>query len=222
MKFSLIRGLKAPLVFLENWKMSDSFLHIKRNVVALFIISILIFGAAGWIGMGTERWSGQFITFYGLTHDLQRFYFFLGRVLLGIGYPAILLLMPTLLFWLLARRGYSFREVFVLQLFPLSILLLEQLSYVALMVWQGINWYSSPFSWGVIGQLFTTHHWTIYFLGCISLFKLWVMYWQFLSLRSITTLKWWAVIMIVLLLNLLFWAITATFSLINFHHLLFS
>jgi len=221
MKFGLFRGLKEPSVFLDSWKMSESFLHIRRHIVALFIISAIIFGVAGWIGMGSQTWSGQFITSFGLTYDLQRFYFFLGRIGLGLIYVLILLCVPALLYWLLARE-HSYRKIVVLQIFPVAILLLEQLTFVLLMVWQGINWYSSPFSWGVIGQLFIDHRWTIFFLGSISIFKIWVMYWQFLSLRLVTTLKWWAVILIILVMNLAFWAITATFATLNFHHYLFS
>ena len=221
MKFRFFRGLKEPSVFLESWKMTETYVHIRRHIVALFILSAIIFGAAGWIGMGTEGWSGQYITLFGLTHDLNRFYFLLGRVLLGFLYVAILLWVPAFIYWLLAQ-DYTFRKIVPLFIFPVAILILEQLSYVLLMLWQGIPWYSSPFSWGVIGQLFIEHSWPIYFLGAISIFKLWVMYWQFITLRFITRLKGWAVIAIVLTLNLAFWAITATFATLNFHQLLFS
>ncbi|MDG5471347.1 hypothetical protein P6709_06280 [Jeotgalibacillus sp. ET6] len=220
MRFSLLRGFKAPSVFLETWKETDSFIHTKRYFIGFYILSILLFGLSAWIGMGTQRWSGQFMTSLGLTHDLERFYFLLGRLALGILYVTVLILVPALIYKI-ASKEQPFKKVTLLTLFPLAILLLEQASYIGLMLWQGINWYSSPFSWGVIGQLFIEHRWTIYFLGCISLFKIWVMYWQFLSLRAISTLKWWAVILIILTLNLSFWAITATFATLNFYHLLF-
>ncbi|TDL32856.1 hypothetical protein E2R51_09310 [Jeotgalibacillus sp. S-D1] len=221
MKFQLFRGLKDPYVFLENWKTNESFLHIRQHIMTIFILSAFIFGVSGWIGLETQDWSGQFITSFGLTYDLQRFYFFLGRIALGVLYVAILLYIPALLFWFLAR-DYSYRRIVTLQIFPLFILLLEQVSFIALMVLQGIDWVSSPFSWGVIAQMYVNHEWTVYFLASFSIFKIWVMYWQFLSLRYVTALKWWAVILIVFIMNLSFWAITAAFATLHFHQLLFS
>ena len=221
MKFRFFQGLKEPSVFLESWKTVESYTNIRSRIVALFLISSVIFGAAGWIGMGSQTWSGQFVTAYGLEYDLQRFYFFLGRILLGILSIAVLLLLPALLYWLLAEE-HSYRKIVAIQIFPISILLLEQLLFVLLMVWQGIDWHSSPFSLGVIGQLVIEHEWTIYFLGSISLFKIWVMYWQFLTLRIVTTLKWWVVFVIIFAMNILFWAITATFATLNFHQYLYS
>ncbi|KIL49797.1 hypothetical protein [Jeotgalibacillus soli] len=221
MKFRLFRGLWEPSDFLGSWKEAEVFIHIRRHIIALFLLGGLIFGLNGWIGIGSEYWSGQFVTLHGLTYDLQRLFFFLGRILLGLSYVGVLLLVPSLLYWMLIRDA-SFKKLVIVQIFPVFILLIEQLAFILLLIWQGINWYSSPLSWGVIAQLFIENDWTIYFLGSISIFKLWVMYWQFLSLRSVAQLKWWAVVAIILTLNIAFWSLTAMFATINFHQLLYS
>ncbi|WP_227394430.1 hypothetical protein [Jeotgalibacillus aurantiacus] len=221
MTFRFLAGLKDPVQFIESLHNSESVLHIKRKITGLFLVSLLLFGFGAFIGIGTQEWSGNFVLFYGLEYDLQRFYFLLGRLVLGIAFVGILLFLPALFYWLIANE-ISYKKALALAIFPVAILLFEQLSYFILMVWQGIEWYSSPFSWGVIGQLFIEQPWLVYFTGCISLFKIWVMYWQFLTLRMFTALKWWAVGLIILGLNLLLWSATATLEWMPFHQYLFN
>ncbi|KIL44676.1 hypothetical protein KP77_28970 [Jeotgalibacillus alimentarius] len=220
MRYGLREGLKSPGRMIDFVLGSDAVLHIKRYIAAAFIVALVIFGFGAVIGMGTQEWAGNFVLFYGLEYDLQRFYFLLGRLAQGLLYVSIVLFLPALFYWLMAKQ-FTFRQMLALSLFPVFILLLEQISYVVLIVWQGIDWYSSPFSWGVIGQLFIEQAWLVYFLGAISLFKFWVIYWQFTVLRSITTLKWWAAFLIILGLNILFWAATATLEYLPFYQYLF-
>ncbi|TFE04084.1 hypothetical protein [Jeotgalibacillus salarius] len=220
MRYGLREGLKDPGRMIDFVLGSDAVLHIKRYITAVFIAGLLIFGFGAVIGMGTQEWAGNFVLFYGLEYDLQRFYFFLGKLVQGLLYVSIVLFLPAVFYWLMGKE-VRFKQALALSLFPVIILLLEQLSYIVLMAWQGIDWYSSPFSWGVIGQLFIDQAWLVYFLGAISLFKFWVVYWQFMILRSITTLKWWAAFLIILGLNILFWTATAALEWLPFYQYLF-
>ncbi|MDZ5711275.1 hypothetical protein [Jeotgalibacillus haloalkalitolerans] len=220
MRYGLRQGLTAPVKMIEFIAGSTGIIHIKRYITAAFIAGCLIFGFGAVIGMGTQEWAGNFVLFYGLEYDLQRFYFLLGSLAQGLLYVCLILFVPALFNWLVAK-DITFRQTLALSFFPVVILLLERLSFIVLMVWQGIDWYSSPFSWGVIGQLFIDQAWIIYFLGTISLFKFWVIYWQFMTLRRITTLKRWAAFLMILGFNLLFWSATATLEWLPFYQYLF-
>ncbi|TFD97026.1 hypothetical protein [Jeotgalibacillus sp. R-1-5s-1] len=221
MTFRFLEGLKDPVRLIESLHNSESVLHIKRKITVLLLLSMFIFGFGAWIGMGTQDWAGNFVLFFGLEYDLQRFYFLLGRLCLGLGFAGLFIFLPALLYSLLAH-DFSYKKGLVLAFFPAAILVLEQFTYLILMIWQGINWYSSPFSWGVIGQLLIKQEWLIYFVGAISLFKIWVMYWQFLTLRALVTLKWWAVLLIVLGANIILWAVTATLEWLPWYGYLFN
>lgn len=220
MRFGLREGLKAPVRMIDFVSDSSTDLHIKRYITAAFIAGLFLYGFGALIGMGTQEWAGNFVTFYGLEYDLQRFYFLLGSLAQGFLYVLIILLLPAVFNWLIAKQ-VTFKQALALSFFPVVILLLERLSFIALIVWQGIDWYSSPFAWGVIGQLFIDHAWIIYFLGTISLFKFWVIYWQFMTLRKLTNLRRWAAFLIILIFNILFWSATATLEWLPFYQYLF-
>ncbi|MEG9296057.1 hypothetical protein V6B33_06330 [Mangrovibacillus sp. Mu-81] len=153
------------------------------------------------------------------TYELEKFLFFLGKLLAGLLYAAIILFVPSLIFWTISEEG-EYKKLVMTQGIVLIILMLEKLTYIPLSLFLSLDWHSSPFSLGVLAQYIISHSWVVYFLGSISLFKVWIFYIQFKGLKSLTKQKNWLIWLVILLTNLFFWAITALLAYINFSSLI--
>ncbi|MGM0843555.1 MAG: hypothetical protein ACQEUT_01160 [Bacillota bacterium] len=210
----LFKGLFHPSTYFYQLRQSEILKDYYIKLLFLFIISMLVFGLNASFGWGTVPLSKEFTEMSSTEFEIHKFFFFVGRLLLGILYAAFILFIPSLLFWTLSDAG--FKKLVVLQGITLIILLIEKLTYLPLLTFLSINWYSSPFALGVIGQSLTNNEWLKYFLGSISLFKIWAMVLQFMGLRWLTDKTRIVILLWVLLINLLFWSITAFLAYIDF------
>lgn len=145
-------------------------------------------------------------------------YFIAGRLLLGLLYAGVVIYLPALWFWTMTDTPYA--KLVTMQAFVLPILLLEQATFILLAVGLDLPWFSSPLSLGVIGQYITVEKYVVYLLGCFSIFKLWVIAVQFKGLRTLTLKSRGRILVMVISINLIFWAMTAFFAYVNFYIIL--
>ncbi|MGF2618180.1 hypothetical protein FZC84_18015 [Rossellomorea vietnamensis] len=213
-EIKLLKGLFHPSTYFYQLRESEILKGYTKTIITLFIVSMLIFGLNAGFGWGTVPLSKEITDLSSLDFEVHKFYFLLGRVLLGLLYAAIILFIPSLLFWTLSEAEY--KKIVVVQGITLLILLLEKLTYLPLLTFMSLNWYSSPFALGVIGQALTDNSWLKYFLGSISLFKIWAAFIQFKGLKWLTGKKNWVLLLWVAVINLLFWSITAFLAYIDF------
>lgn len=210
----LFKGLVHPSTYFYQLRESEILKNYYKKLLLLFLISMLVFGLNGSFGWGTVPLSKEFIELSPVDMEIHKFYFVLGRLLLGILYAAFILFIPALLFWTLSDA--EFKKLVVLQGITLIILLIEKLTYLPLLTFLSINWYSSPFALGAISQTLSNSEWLKYFLGSISLFKVWAMVLQYMGLRWLSDKTRIVVLLWVLFINLLFWSITAFLAYIDF------
>jgi hypothetical protein len=210
----LIKGLLHPSIYFYQLRETEILKDYNKKVVLLFVFSVLIFGLNGGLGWGTVPLSKEILTLTPIDFEIHKFYFLLGRLLLGILYAAFILFIPALLFWTLSEA--EFKKLVVLQGITLVILLIEKLTYLPLLTFLSLDWYSSPLAFGAISQYLTGNEWLKYFLGSISLFKIWVMIVQVMGLRWLTEKRRIILLVWVVLVNLLFWSITAFLAYIDF------
>ncbi|WP_456273096.1 hypothetical protein [Bacillus sp. AK031] len=210
----LFKGLLHPSIYFYQLRESEILKGFTKNIILLFFLSMLVFGINAAFGWGTVPLSKELTALESMDFELHKFYFLLGRLVLGLLYGAVILFIPALLFWTLSEA--EFKKLAVLQGVILLILLLEKLAYLPLFTFLSLNWYSSPLALGVIGQSLTDNEWLKYFLGSISLFKLWAMFIQFAGLKWLTEKKNGMILLWVILINLLFWCITAFLAYIDF------
>lgn len=210
----LFKGLVHPSTYFYQLRESEILRNYYKKLILLFFISMLVFGLNGSFGWGTIPLSKEFIELSPVDIEIHKFYFVLGRLLLGILYAAFILFIPALLFWTLSDA--EFKKLVVLQGITLIILLIEKLTYLPLLTFLSINWYSSPFALGAISQTLSNSEWLKYFLGSISLFKVWAMVMQYMGLKWLSDKSRITVILWVLFINLLFWSITAFLAYIDF------
>jgi len=210
----LIRGLRQPSYFFYQLKETEVLRGYKQKVILVFVLSALVFGLISSLGIGMDPLSKELTKLSPVTFEMEKFLFFLGRLIAGILYAAVVLFVPALIFWTISDEG-EYRKLVITQSLVLLILLIERLTYIPLSLFLSLDWFSSPLSLGVIAQYITGKPWVIYFLGCFSLFKIWVFYIQYKGVKRLTQQKNWLIWLVILLTNLLFWSVTAFLAFID-------
>jgi hypothetical protein len=215
----LFKGLTQPSLFFYQLTEAEKLKKYRKKVFLLFFLSVFSYGFIAFFGLGMDSLSNELTTLSPTTYELEKFLFFLGRLLAGLLYAAIILFVPSLIFWTISEKG-EYRKLVMTQGIVLIILMLEKLTYIPLSLFLSLDWHSSPVSLGVLAQYITSTSWVVYFLGSISLFKVWILYIQYKGLKSLTQQKNWIIWLVILLTNLFFWTITALLAYINFSTLI--
>ena len=180
----LFKGLQQPRLHFQQLGDAESVYGLRKRVLFLFLSSILILALSSWFGLGTHEISAEINTLSNSQFEWEKFLFFLGRILNGALFAAIILYLMAL--WFHVWLDAPFHKLIAMQALAFIPLLIEQAVHILLVVWLGISTYSSPFSLGPIVQSLHAPSWIAAFFGCISLFKLWTIYLQYIGIRRLT------------------------------------
>ncbi|WP_181350190.1 hypothetical protein [Thalassobacillus sp. CUG 92003] len=176
----------------------------------LLALTILTFIWTSWMGLGTDGISADMTDLNRIEYELNKVWFLLGRAAYAILLFVFVLFISSFIFWLF--NDVAYKKIIVLQMNVLLVMLLERVIWIPLMVYAGIDWYVSPFSFGVIAAYITDIEWVIYFFGALSLFQLWIIWYQAKSLRYLSSTKKQWVWIGVVFWHILLWAGTAALS----------
>lgn len=203
-------------VFKFFFSMEDHFEHIKhverirnfwRGLFLLFFCSVLIYGFMAYLGLGTDILSANMLKVTPLEYEQQKFWFMVGRM----GYAALLagfiLFVPSLLYY--AVTGIPYRKIVIMQQVVLVVMLIERVTWIPLAVWNGLDWYLSPLSLGIIASYITKQEYLIYFFGMISLFQVWIIGFQVKYLRFFTDMRKLWLWFMVIGLHVFFWSMAS-------------
>ncbi|MFG6150434.1 hypothetical protein [Halobacillus sp. B23F22_1] len=186
---------------------SERIQHFWKAFFLLFFLTILTYAAVTWSGLGTDPLSYKITTLSRIEFEFQKIWFLFGRLsIAGLLFLGVVLFTPFI-YWILF--DVSYKKVVNIQLTVWAVMLFERLTWIPFMIYLGLDWYVSPLSFGIIASYFTYLEWVIYFFGSISLFQLFVVWFQIKSLSFLSNSKKWWVITGVLLWNLILWAATA-------------
>ncbi|MCA1060891.1 hypothetical protein LCL96_18405 [Rossellomorea aquimaris] len=210
----LFRGLKHPSIFFYQLSEMEEIKGYKNRIFSLFFLSIAVFGLISSFGIGMGSLSNEIIKLTPTSFELEKFLFFLGRLIAGGLYAAIMLFFSSLIFWTISNEG-EYRKLVITQGLVLIILLLEKLTFIPMSLFYSLEWYSSPLSLGVISQYLTSNSFVIYLLGSFSLFKVWVFYIQYKGIKRLTNQKNWIIWLVILFTNLFFWSLNALLAFLN-------
>lgn len=185
----------------------------KSNVLLVLLGMFLYLGMA-LLGIGSELISQDAVLLGELDYESSKLWFAVGRLLYGLLFGLFILFVPAYLYNLLTDIPY--KKLVIMQQIVLFVLLIERLLWIPLIYFAGLDWYVSPFSFGIIASYITEHTWLIYFFGAISIFQLWIMYFQVhcLSYMSTTLKKGWLWVSVIFL-HLLGWGFAATISFVD-------
>lgn len=209
-RFNVIQFIIAMDEHMASIKKSEKVQHLGKIIGIFILSSMLIYGCMGYVGIGSGMLLKETLPFTPNVYESSKFWFLIGRILLGCLFALFILFVPTVIFrWL---TGISFRKLMVMQLAVLFILLMERIVWFVLVMTAGLDWYVSPVSFGVIASYFTAKTWVVYFFGAISLFQIWVIWLQakYMSglLEDGKAIIWMSVIMI----HLVEWCLVALLS----------
>lgn len=215
---SRIFHLFKPMTTFYQLGKAEIIYGLKWRLFWLILLTTVIFTAEGFIGIGSASISKSLTLDPKDIFEWHKALFIIGKVLSGMVYSVCILCIPSLYFSIFA--DISYRKTVVIQVFVLFILLLEQISYIPLVMWLNLDWYSSPLSFGVIVQYLTSNPFVIALLGSLSIFKIWAIYIQYKGLCSLSEKKRLPILVLVILINLIFWGFTALLTYIDFYRLL--
>ncbi|WP_028785184.1 hypothetical protein [Thalassobacillus devorans] len=181
-----------------------------KLIFLLFLVSILTYIWTSWIGLGTDPISANATEFTHKEYELRKLWFLIGRVAYAILFAAFILFASSFFWWLF--NDIRYRKLIIIQMNVLLVMLLERILWIPLMVYAGIDWYVSPFSFGVAASYITDIEWIIYFFGAISIFQVWIIWYQIKCLQYLSTTKRFWIWLGVISWHLLLWAGTAAIS----------
>ncbi|VEF46506.1 Uncharacterised protein [Bacillus freudenreichii] len=214
----ILKGLLYPKRSFFQLEKAESVYDLRLKLFLLFLMSTLVFAVSGFAGIGSHVFSSELTEVSSGEFEWLKSYFIAGRFILGLFYAALIIFFQALWFWTLTDVPYS--KLVVLQAFIFPILLLEQAINIFLTVQLNLPWSSSPFSLGPIAQYMTDKRYFIYFLGCISLFKVWVISIQLYGLRILSRRRQLSLFGIVLGVHLIFWLGSAFLAFLDFKKIL--
>ncbi|TGB01852.1 hypothetical protein [Halobacillus salinus] len=191
-------------------KRAERIKNVWNLLFFLLVLTLLTYIWMTWLGLGSDSISPNMTALNRVEYEFQKAWFLIGRVGYALLFYLFTLFITPFIFWLF--NDVAYKKIIVLQMNVLLILLLERITWIPLMVYAGLDWYVSPFSFGVIASYFTGLEYVIYFCGTISLFQLFVIWYQIKWLQTMShTRKVWIWIG-VLIWHLLMWAGAAALS----------
>lgn len=189
-------------------KLAESVRELWFSSILLIGLSAIIYGWMGSLGIGSQLLSIDASTISAATYEGNKFWFMIGRTGYGILFAAIILFIPSFIFYYLA--DIPFKKLVVMQQVVLFILLIERILWVPLATFFGLDWYVSPWSLGIIVSYLTEIDWLIYFLGAVSLFQVWVIWFQYRFLTHLSEERRLPLLGFIILLQMIGWALAAT------------
>lgn len=192
----LYRIHKAEKVY-NIWKLS----------ALLVLFSALIYAWMASLGMGSDLISKGAPGLSVLQYEQSKLWFVIGRIVFAILMAVFVLFLPALIFHLVTDIPYQ--KLVIMQQIVLSMMLIERIIWIPLFVYLGLDWYVSPLSFGIIVSFLTEAAWPVYFFGAISLFQIWIIWFQIKYLRYQSSIgKRWIWINVISL-HLFYWFIVA-------------
>ncbi|MBM7554368.1 hypothetical protein [Thalassobacillus pellis] len=191
-------------------KRAERLQNFWKWVVLLLATSILTYIWTSWVGLGMDPISVNATEFTRMEYEFRKAWFLIGRTAFALLLAIFVLFITSFVWWLFNNVPYN--KLVIIQMNVLLVMLLERLTWIPLLVYAGVDWYVSPLSFGVPASYFTDIQWIIYIFGAISVFQLWIIWYQVRCLNYLSATKkhwiWFGVIF----WHILLWAGTAALS----------
>lgn len=175
-QFRVFQFLMSTDKQIYRLKNAEKVNHFWKLVSIFIVASMIVYGCLGYVGIGSDMLLDKSFTFTSDIYESSKFWFMIGKILLGLLFASYILFGPSALFsWM---TNIPYKKLMVMQLIVLFMLLLERVMWFFLNLTIGLDWYVSPLSFGIIASVLTTKSWMIIFFGTISLFQLWIIWFQ--------------------------------------------
>lgn len=194
---------------------AETLKNLWKIVSLLVLFSAVVYAWMAILGIGSDIISGNATAFNPLEYEESKFWFVLGRIGFGVLFALVILFVPSFLFYIIT--GIPYRKLLIMQEIVLLAMLIERVIWIPLVVYLGLDWFVSPLSFGIIASYFTDLAWVVLFFGAISLFQLWIIWFQVRFLSYLSTIRkrwiWFSVIF----LHIICWAVVAALAFMDIH-----
>lgn len=209
----LVNGLLAPERNRYHLHNAEEVTQLKGKLVLLYVLSILVFGLYGFLGIGSESFSKELLDLGAKEFEAGKLFILVGNLVAGIVYPTVYLFLVALFLWVLTDIEYI--KLFIVQMIVFGLQLLEKILLVPFFVFIHLNYDSNPFSLGVISQYFISNEYAIHFFSEVTLFQLLVIGFQYFYLKKFTERNKYVVLSSILLSYFILWLVNALLSYIK-------
>jgi hypothetical protein len=209
----LWKGVFKTRNVIYELEQAETIRGLSSRVIILLLVSMILSAVSSCLGIGSEDLSHQLVDWTANEFAARKVFFVLGSIFWGILFVSSVLVIPSLVFWGLME--VDFRKALVLQLFVLTILLVEKGILLPFEFLYGVKWYYSPFALGVLIRYLTNHSIFIHFFGSISLFQFWAIALQYRFLKRMTDHKPLYIAAVIAGVSIVFWSFAAFFTSIH-------
>ncbi|MFC4402943.1 hypothetical protein [Gracilibacillus xinjiangensis] len=207
---TLIEWIFSPNKQLERIKHAEHISNIWKTMILLIAASFLIYGWMAGLGMGSNLLSSSITDIPNSLYNADKFWFVIGRALFGLLFSVIILFLVSYYFYLVTELPY--RMILVMQQVVFFVMLMERIIWIPLYTYMGLDWYVSPFSFGIIASYFTEITWIQTFFGSISLFQIWILFFQVKFILKLSIMEKYKVWIAVIALHLIGYVIVTLLS----------
>ncbi|MFD2043137.1 hypothetical protein ACFSTA_19605 [Ornithinibacillus salinisoli] len=186
---------------------AETIKNLWKLAILVSFFSVVIYAWMALLGIGSDLISSNAVHLSSHEYELRKFWFIIGRISFSILLAVVVLFIPSFIFYLVTSIPY--RKLVLMQLIVLSVMLLERVIWIPFFLYVGLDWYVSPLSFGIIASYMTENPFLIYLFGSISLFQLWIIWFQIKFLQKLSATKKLWIWVTVILLHIAFWIVTA-------------
>ncbi|WP_430789214.1 hypothetical protein VBD025_03140 [Virgibacillus flavescens] len=205
--FNLIKFFFPIDDHLYRIKQSEKIYNMWKVTGLLLLVSMIIYGWMASLGMGSDLLSNGAVTLSGTQYEHNKLWFVIGRILFAVLLTALILFVPAFIFHKVTDIPYQ--KVVIMQQVVFVVMLIERIIWIPIFVNFGLDWYVSPFSFGIIFSYLTEANWPVYFFGAISLFQIWIIWFQIKYLSYLSSIKKHWIWINVIALHVFYWLIAA-------------
>lgn len=200
---SILNGIFRPHVSLYQLQKAETTNGSGWRIAVLYLLSLLIFAASTYFGIGTETYSGTITSYSKEDFETGKGILLAGKLVSSLLYTTLLLWFSALVYWVVLDVSYE--KAVIVQLFIFTIHLIEKVITYPVFVMFNLNQVSNPFSLGVIAQQIFTHGFWNQFFGSITLFQIAAIVFLQFYLSRLTDKNKYLTFLTIILFYLLSW-----------------
>ncbi|MDW2876596.1 MULTISPECIES: hypothetical protein [Bacillaceae] len=205
----LVRGILNPSGAFYQLGKAEEIRGLVKRLILLILAGAMIFAAYGYLGMGMEFLHREITSIGSAEFEMKKLFAIIGQTCWGIIYTCLILFLQAVLFWIFMDVEY--KKLLVVQAFVSVIFLAEKVLLLPITAVFGTGGKSSPFSLGIISQYIFENGFLTKLFSMVTIFSIAVIIFQYKALKSITEKSPKLILIVVILINLLYWTVSAVF-----------
>lgn len=209
----LVRGLFSSEKTRYQLHNSEAVTQVKGKIILLYVVSVLIFGLYGFLGIGSESFSKELLKLSVHEFGMGKMLVLAGDLIAGIVYPSVYLFLMALFLWTVTDIEYV--KLLIVQMIVFTLQLLEKVVLLPFFTFLHLNQDANPFSLGVISQYFIANEYIIHLFSEVTLFQVLVIAIQYYYLKNFTEKNKHRVLLMIIVSYLIVWLMNALLAYIK-------